>query len=592
MRRKRRYSINKRVTGFFLVLFIIAAGLAIYYFCSFAAAYYDNDQRGFLEDAEDAVKGLDESVSILEHQLEWLSNSANDTTYWLSGSQYERMIHMRHMTENLRSFLQTSRSIEAVMITQRNSDVVWESHSMEEECFLTFLDSYGRSWTTRQHLPAAMYGRGDGEATHWIFTNTIVCYREDQMVGQVVADIYVAIDPDSILPRTDSDDTYLLCIRSGDSLKAIAASGADADRLRGRIYPMPEQTGVSAMTVDSVTYSSYYAIPEAENLYLLVLQPQGDLMTSLRPMLVLGLVLIGVLLLIVVIGSRVIDSYIRTPLDRMMGDLERIAGGDTDYRLEPAQATEVLKVTTGVNTLLDELDKHSTTIMDQQKELYEMQLLNRESQLRSLQAQINPHFLYNTLECIRSISQYYGVSEISKIISGMIHIYRYSASNVVDGTLESEFACAEAYSQIVQVRYEGRYGVELEPDAQLKDCHMPKMILQPLIENAVSHGLAKRFSGGMVRVTARREGDDVLITVWDNGEGIPETDLEELRRRLDRGMDTEGRDGSIGLHNVHTRIRKTFGGDYGIAIESREGEGTSVYVRFPATTKQDRRGGK
>ena len=106
---------------------------------------------------------------------------------------------------------------------------------------------------------------------------------------------------------------------------------------------------------------------------------------------------------------------------------------------------------------------------------------------------------------------------------------------------------------------------------------------------AVSHGLAKRFSGGKVRVTACREGEDVLITVWDNGEGISDTDLEELRLRLERGVDTEGRDGSIGLNNVHARIHKTFGADCGVTIDSREGEGTTVCVRFPA---EGRRAGK
>ena len=585
MRRPRRYSINKRVTAVFLLLFTVATGLATYYFFSFATAYYEDGQHSFLEDAEDTMHGLDESVSILEHQMEWLSSSANDTTYWLSGSQYERLIHMRHITENLRSFLQTSRSIEAVMITQRNSDVVWESHSMEEESFLTFLDTYGRSWKIRHHLPAVMYGQGDGGSIHWILTNTIVCYREDQMVGQVVADIYMAIDPAGLLPQTESENTYLLCARIGDTLKVIASSGAEAARFRDRTYPVPQQTGVSDVTIDGDRYSSFYGTPEADGLHLLILRPQGDLMTSLRPMLILGLVLISVLLVVAVVGSRVINFHIRTPLDRMMQDLERIAGGDTDYRLEPAAAAEVLQVTTGVNTLLDELDKHSVTIMDQQKELYEMQLLNRESQLRSLQAQINPHFLYNTLECIRSISQYYGVSEVSKIISGMIHIYRYSASNEVNGTLRSEFACAEAYVQIVQVRYEGRYELELELDEALGECYMPKMILQPLIENAVGHGLAKRFSGGKVRVTACREGEDVVITVWDNGEGISASRLEELRQRLERGVDTEGRDGSIGLNNVHARIHKTFGADFGVTIDSREGEGTTVRVRFPAEVR-------
>ena len=163
---------------------------------------------------------------------------------------------------------------------------------------------------------------------------------------------------------------------------------------------------------------------------------------------------------------------------------------------------------------------------------------------------------------------------------------------MVEGTLESEFACAEAYAQIVQVRYEGRYEIEQELEESLKKCYMPKMILQPLIENAVSHGLAKRFSGGKVRVTASREQNDVLITVWDNGEGITEAKLEELRRRLEQGMDTEGRDGSIGLHNVHMRICRTFGAAYGLSIDSREGEGTAVSVRFPQTEKYDRRADK
>ena len=156
----------------------------------------------------------------------------------------------------------------------------------------------------------------------------------------------------------------------------------------------------------------------------------------------------------------------------------------------------------------------------------------------------------------------------------------------MNGTLRSEFACAEAYVQIVQVRYEGRYELELELDEALSQCYMPKMILQPLIENAVGHGLAKRFSGGKVRVTACREGEDVVITVWDNGEGISASRLEELRQRLERGVDTEGRDGSIGLNNVHARIHKTFGADFGVTIDSREGEGTTVRVRFPAEVRR------
>ena len=214
-----------------------------------------------------------------------------------------------------------------------------------------------------------------------------------------------------------------------------------------------------------------------------------------------------------------------------------------------------------------------------------MQLLNRESQLRSLQAQINPHFLYNTLECIRSISQHYGVGEISKIISGMIRIYRYSASHVSQGTVESEFSCADAYAQIVQVRYEGRYNIVLDADPDLHNYHMPKMILQPLIENAVNHGLIYRYTDGEVRVTAREAAGDILVTVADNGKGMKPEELLALRERLEQGILTESKKDSIGLNNVHLRIRKTFGASYGVQVESREDEGTTVYIRFPKSNR-------
>lgn len=592
MRNKKKYSINQRVTGFFLILFIAAAVLSTYYFASFAGLHYDNGYKSFLQDAEDAARDLEESVSILDHQLEWLANSANDTTYWMANSQYERAIHMRHITENLRGFLQTSPDIEAVMIVQRNSDVVWESHTMDEECFITFLNNYGREYTIRQHLPAVMNGYGNGMATHWILARNIICYREDQMVGQIVADIYAAVDLQSLIPGGNEGSTYLLCTQNGDYLKVIAAAGADAAHLQNQTYRVSEHGSGGSITIGGETYISSYKATEAKNLKLLVLMPQKLLMENLKPMVILGLILIGVLLVIAIYGSRVIISYIRKPLDRMTRDLERIGGGDTDYRLEPAESTEILKVTTGVNTLLDELEKHSNTIMDQQKALYEMELLHRESQMKSLQAQINPHFLYNTLECIRSISQHYGVAEISKIITGMIRIYRYSASNASDGTVESEFGSAEAYTQIMQVRYEGRYHIYLTMEPELQNCYMPKMILQPLIENAVSHGLTDRYADGNVWVTAQREGTDVLITIRDNGSGINSTELEQIRERLEKGIHTERKDGNIGLTNVHMRIRKTFGDQYGITVESEEGEGTVVTIRFPQKGKPERGDGK
>ena len=585
MGKRKQYSINKRVTACFLLLFIAAAGLSTYYFLSFTGIYYDNGQQSFAQEAEDTVRGLDETVSILEHQMEWLASSANDTTYWMANSQYERVIHMRHMTENLRSFLQTSSNIEAVMIVQRNRDVVWESHTMDEACFVTFLNNYGRTKTVREKLPAVMHGYGTEKTTHWILTQNIVCYREDELMGQVVADIYVAVNIQSLLPQPDEDTTYLLCTRSGDMLQVISAYGANAQQMENQSYRVPQQAGVADVRIDNENYISFYGKPKAENLYLMILRPQKTFLTMLQPMILFGVVLIAVLLLIAIAGSRVIASYIRTPLDTMVKDLEQIASGDTDYRLELAEATEISKVTTGVNKLLDELDNHSATIMAQQKELYELELLHSESQLKSLQAQINPHFLYNTLECIRSISQHYGVGEISKIISGMIRIYRYSASHVSQGTVESEFSCADAYAQIVQVRYEGRYNIVLDADPALNNCYMPKMILQPLIENAVNHGLIYRYSDGEVRVTAREAAGDILVTVADNGKGMKPEELLALQERLERGVLTESKKDSIGLNNVHLRIRKTFGASYGVQVESREDEGTTVYIRFPKSNR-------
>jgi two-component system sensor histidine kinase YesM len=212
-----------------------------------------------------------------------------------------------------------------------------------------------------------------------------------------------------------------------------------------------------------------------------------------------------------------------------------------------------------------------------QTELYRADLAKKEAEFRALQSRINPHFLYNTLDCIRVIAYTRNVQEIVSITSAMAKMFRYAISKDNTVTVAEELACISDYMDIIKVRYNNRFVMEKLVDRRILPCKMLKFILQPLIENAVTHGLEKKGGAGKVRISGDvDERGDLYFEIYDTGAGIE----EEKLAAINRAMTKEGYDeGNFAISNICHRLKNAFGPEYGISLESAYGQWCKVKVR-------------
>ncbi|MFC5529190.1 sensor histidine kinase [Cohnella yongneupensis] len=236
---------------------------------------------------------------------------------------------------------------------------------------------------------------------------------------------------------------------------------------------------------------------------------------------------------------------------------------------------------------ISELTRNFNYMTEKIRELieqrYQMQLRNKEAQLLALQMQINPHFLYNTLQTIGGKAVLIGDYDIPEMCRSLGDLFRYSFyEGNTESTIGQELAHAGNYLYIQQFRFEDALQMEFNIPAELMDVYIIRFIMQPIIENAVVHGL-----GGpddrqlLIRVGATRQADTVLLSVHDNGPGIEPAKLAALRSGLDTKSLEVFSGISIGLKNVHERIRLVYGEAYGLNIDSTPGEGTEIHIRIP-----------
>jgi two-component system sensor histidine kinase YesM len=253
-------------------------------------------------------------------------------------------------------------------------------------------------------------------------------------------------------------------------------------------------------------------------------------------------------------------------------------------RLDRSNINELDHIVEGVNNLLNEIGSYTEKSLAAQEKLYEMELRKNEAEIYALQSQINPHFLNNTLQCICSIAIARHVDEIAAITLAMSELLRYAMNYEEHVLVKDEIGIVRHYVLITNIRFQNRFNFDFDISPDIMESTMCRMILQPLVENAVRHGVSRREDGGAVEITGRREGGVICLGVIDNGPGFGEERLGEIREELSRSF-KENREAnkasSFGLYNIDRRLKLQYGDAYGLEIEHRDNK-TMVSVRFPS----------
>ncbi len=285
----------------------------------------------------------------------------------------------------------------------------------------------------------------------------------------------------------------------------------------------------------------------------------------------------GVMILVFIRLNHHLSGFIEGQIRQLEQFAGQIADGELNARAPDMQTKELMPLTQSLNTMADRLNG----LMEQNKQ--EQENLKR-AELRMLQAQINPHFLYNTLDAIMWQAEAKNTEEVIHITRALSDFFRISLSSGEEWiTVAQEKRHLEGYLSIQKVRYRDilSYSIEMDPD--MENEIVPKLLLQPLVENAIYHGIKLKRGGGKITVIGKREGDSLFFCVQDTGTGIPPERLEEIRRALrQENMQVDSRRGSgFGLKNVDLRIRLYYAQQEGLRIES-DGGGTRISFRVPA----------
>ncbi|WP_339318819.1 sensor histidine kinase [Paenibacillus sp. FSL R10-2734] len=287
---------------------------------------------------------------------------------------------------------------------------------------------------------------------------------------------------------------------------------------------------------------------------------------------------ISVLLAFLIIYS--FSSLFSRRLLYLSRHINRVSTGDFDTTLKIDGKDEIGLLARQFNSMVRSINDLMYEVQESNAQNSLLEQKQNDIRFKMLASQINPHFLFNALEAIRMEAHMKGQAEIARVVRLLGKMMR---SNLEVGRnkilLSQELEVVRCYLDIQQFRYEERLKYQFTVDPAVESIYMPPLLIQPLVENAVIHGLDNKMEGAFVTVEVVQAGDHAKFTITDNGVGISSNKLEELRNTLNRQEEREGE--RIGLRNVHDRLKLSYGEEYGLTIESRPNVGTVIFFCIP-----------
>lgn len=347
------------------------------------------------------------------------------------------------------------------------------------------------------------------------------------------------------------------------NLEAENSYDMNIEMLNNNIYIMTE------LVQDDIQYYIYYQTQSMEHLTA-QLNKRVDIFTVFC-----GIILALLIILVIVLTVTIVTGIV-TPIQELSQVTEQVAQGDFTARVHVDTDDEVAVLADSVNSMTESIGELVQKIKEDERKM-------RRADLRLLQEQINPHFLYNTLDTIVWLIEGHDSDKAVNMVMSLSEFFRLVLSKGKEYiTIREEEMHIRSYLEIQQVRYQDILEYEIRIDPELYQYRILKLTLQPLVENSLYHGIKYKRAKGTILITGQLTDGEIHFKVQDNGVGMEPQELERLRGEIIKPCkDTEK---GFGLANVNERIRMNFGAKYGMHIDSAPGEGTCVEIIIPAVT--------
>lgn len=373
---------------------------------------------------------------------------------------------------------------------------------------------------------------------------------------------------------------------SADSSVVLLSQEGDIIVRTGRPFPADPQRMLSIDEMGAAAGDRliWKAQSEKSGWSLVLIQPKHELYEESKQLSQFTILIIGISLLLAFFLSAGVYKWISAPLKELLHGMQQMRLGKLHTRLENERNDEFGALKAAFNQMIEEQQR---LIQD----VYEHQLQLSKTELKFLQSQINPHFLYNTLDSIYWTAKHYDAQEISEMVLYLSKFFRLSLSKGREiFTVEETVEHLHYYLRVQQFRFLDQFSVRFDIEEGTKQLRVLKLLLQPIVENAILHGLEKRREGGKLVISSRLEGGRLCLEVMDNGAGMPEERLARIRAEIEKLEQQERETGILtvqpgelfGIRNVVGRMKLHYGPEAKFTVDSRLGEGTRVVLKIPA----------
>ncbi len=307
---------------------------------------------------------------------------------------------------------------------------------------------------------------------------------------------------------------------------------------------------------------------DKSNLYLVLLSPEIFDPITLKNMYQVLFAMAFVISILCLFSASVFSEKFIMPINVINNAMNEVRTGNLTVRVPGGRADEFGKMSENFNVMAGELSEYMEEKIEQQNEI-------NASQIALMQAQLNPHFLYNTLDTIKWVAKEHHIAEIATLSASLAKILRSSIASEQFVPLKKELEFVNCYIDIQKIRFSDKFIFETDIEAGLEEYLVPKRFIQPIVENSIIHGLQDK-DDGIVRLTVKTEENNIVAIIYDNGCGIDEAIMEEINNRNRQHLK-----GHIGVANVDTIICLKYGSEYGIKVQKPISGGTEVRVLLP-----------
>ena len=488
-----------------------------------------------------------------------------------------------HIFTNQGAVYSFNRGIMAGM-TQPYADEAWFAQLKESTGEMKWLGMFPRSLMTGSiERPVLAFGRQLIEFTGLRPIGYVLIETEADAIESALANASLGPGSSVVIRGPDGGEIFRMnpmpAAEAGD-LAVIPADWPAALRSGEVASREREDDTISAARIPLADWTVY------------VVTPKRDLKLELKETQQFLLTVIIVLVIAATALATLVSRSFSSPFKRLIQQMKQVELGNFKGRVQVQSYQELNVLVSSFNRMVSRMDE-----LIQRIKL--ASISEKNAQLQALQSQVNPHFLFNTLDMIYWMLDERGNDKLGRVVLALSQIFRYSSDweEASRATLRHELEQLRHYFTIIATRLGGRVHPSIEVEERWLDTQVPKMILQPIVENAVKYGLEPLNRPGALRVHSREEGGMLALIVEDNGVGMEEALLQSIAcaleaesadspqpsepREAERLPDgTPGRRG-VGLLNVHRRIRLMYGGAYGLRIAGRPDKGTTVTATFP-----------